>query len=964
MTPERWQAVKATLATALEFGPDAREAYLSSLKAADPPLHAEVLSLLLADAAHASALNDSRLGLGDDAIESTGETYVGRRFGAYRLTGLLGEGGMGAVYRARRDDGAYELEVAVKLVRSGVSREFFLRRFRNERQILAQLDHPNIARLIDGGADDDGAPYLVMELVDGIPIDAYCRSRQMTVRERLQLFRGVCAAVHAAHQSLVVHRDLKPSNILVTPAGEPKLLDFGIATITAAEGETAPGRTVMPIMTPAFASPEQVRGERITTASDVYSLGVILYLLLVGRLPYADPRGSAHNLAKEVCEVEPLRPSAALRPTEVAAGSTDTATVSDWRRARRELRGDLDAIVLKALRKAPGERYASAERLAADIERYVDGLPTVARRGSTSYYVGKFVLRNRALVVATVAVAAALVAATVVSVRSAQVARAQQALAERRFQDVRELAGTIVFDVHDAIRDLPGSTPARRLLVERALKYLDSLSHDAADDYGLLAEVASAYERIGDAQGQFQQNSLGDTQQSLASYRHACALRERIVAAHPDDPGALLALARAQRLIANQVWANGDLKAALAGVNRAIETIERLPQEVPVLKEEAAAYQMRSSLYGNPDMGSLASPSDARASAAAEERVVAELGRRLPGDRAIMDLHIVSLLSFGEALEATGEWGEARSRYELALQITRSGEPAGPSALQLRHISSIENHLAFVDARLDDPVAALAAARAAIEVGTRMLAADPRNHLYQRSLAISRANAAAMMAVAGDHRGALENVDSSIELMHGILREDPGNDRYRIELGSIQEGRGDINMVGGAYNYAIADYTSAAQIMDRAGAADPADLATLELRGEARNRLGLALTAASRLDEAAIVFGETLRLLVPAERPLTLDNDGLINVADAHAGIGNLEAAGARASHGAAAQLAHLIAAAAGYRAAIGVWQQIPIALHHRVSEGLKVDDQPSLEDKLRRNEVAIARLRRQSVPH
>ena len=952
MTPERWRAVKATLATALESGPHERDAYLSRLKADDPLLHDEVLSLLLADAGHVSALNESRLGLGDDVIERAGETLVGRRFGAYRLTELLGEGGMGAVYRAQRDDGAFDLEVAVKVVRSGVSREFFLQRFRNERQILAQLDHPNIARLIDGGAADDGAPYLVMELVDGIPIDDYCRSRNLTLRERLQLFCSVCAAVHTAHQALVVHRDLKPGNILVTPAGEPKLLDFGIATIIAAKGEAAPGRTVMPIMTPAFASPEQVRGEPITTASDVYSLGVILYLLLTGRSPYASARDSAHYLAKAVCEVEPLRPSATLRPA---------ADTPDPRRAQRDLRGDLDAIVLKALRKAPGERYASVERLAADIGRYLDGLPTVARRGSTSYYVGKFVLRNRALVIAAVAVVAALVGATIVSVRSAQAARAQQVLAERRFQDVRELAGTIVFDVHDAIRDLPGSTPARKLLVERTLKYLDTLSHDAADDYGLLAEVASAYERIGDAQGQFLQNSLGDTQASLASYRHAYALRERIVAARPDDAAARLALARGQRLIANQVWANGNLKAALDGVNRAIAILQKMPQEIPVLKEEATAYQLRSTLYSNPDMGSLGSPKDARESVTLEEGVVAELVQRLPGDPEIAELHIVSLLSLGEALEAEGEWGEARSRYELALKLVNSRDANAPSGSYVRRISSIENHLAFVDARLGDPAAALAAARAAIEVDTRLVAADPRNHLYQRDLASSRTNAAAMMAVAGDIRGALENMDASITLMRGILREDPANDRYRIELGNMHEARGDINMVGKAYERAVTDYTSAVQIMDRAGAADAADLATLELRGESRDRLGLALAAASRLDEAHTAFRETLRLLLPTEHPPALDNDGLMNVADAHAGLGNVEVARARTTHGPAERLAHLIAAANAFRAAIVVWQKIPIALHQRTGEGLQVDDQPTLEDKLRQSELAIARLRRQA---
>jgi eukaryotic-like serine/threonine-protein kinase len=307
MNPERWQQVREIFDAVIALDAGARRASLDALCAGDAELRREVESLLTSDAEAESAfLNVPALSLKNPCSEAKpAPSHVGRRMGAYNILEEIGHGGMGEVYRAARADGQYEKEVAIKLVRGGYDTASVLARFRHERQILASLDHPNIARLLDGGTTEEGIPYLVMELIEGTPIDRYCDSHELHVSERLRLFLQVCSAVQYAHQRLVIHRDIKPGNILVTKNGVPKLLDFGIAKILdpAESSET----TLAQPMTPQFASPEQVRGDPITTATDVYSLGVVLYHLLTGRSPYPIDTHSPHQFARAICEWQPER---------------------------------------------------------------------------------------------------------------------------------------------------------------------------------------------------------------------------------------------------------------------------------------------------------------------------------------------------------------------------------------------------------------------------------------------------------------------------------------------------------------------------------------------------------------------------------------------------------------------------------------------------------------------------------
>ncbi len=490
----------------IDSPPASRAARLQELTAGDAELREAVARLL---AAHDAAGGFLDAGPPTLAMPDVDVAVVGRRIGAYEVVRELGRGGMGTVYLGVRVDDQYRKAVAIKVLRAALDRDVLHVRFARERQILASLDHPDIARLIDAGTTKDGQPYLVMDLVDGVPIDEYCTRHDLSIDARLVLFRRVCEAVHHAHRHLIVHRDLKPRNILVTADGSPRLLDFGIAKLLSPDDGEAPGvtETSLRVMTPEYASPEQARGERVTTASDIYSLGVILFQLLTGQRPYRLPSTRLDEIVRTICDTPAARPSAVAAPT-----------------VTRRLRGDLDAIVLAALRKEPERRYGSVAQLSEDVRLHLAGHPIVARPDTWRYRLSKFVRRHRLAAAAAVIVAASLVGGLGVAVWQARVAsqarvaaEAERARAERRFRDVRHLANRFLFEFHDAIATLPGSTPARKLVVATAVQYLDGLATESSGDRQLQEELAVAYDRIGDVQGSPTGANLGDVAGALES---------------------------------------------------------------------------------------------------------------------------------------------------------------------------------------------------------------------------------------------------------------------------------------------------------------------------------------------------------------------------------------------------------------------------------------------------------------
>jgi non-specific serine/threonine protein kinase/serine/threonine-protein kinase len=627
MQAERWLRLEELYHGALKQEEAQRSSFLESSCAGDQALRTEVESLLAYAQQTGEFVDKPAVERVAEALAADGslaasdpaeDPRIGTRISRYRIVAKLASGGMGDVFRAVRADEEYEKYVALKLISTGRHSSFFINRFKNERQILASLDHPNIAHLYDGGTTDDGMPYFVMELIDGQPIVAYCDQQRLSTTARLKLFLPVCAAVQYAHQHLIVHRDIKPDNILVTRDGAPKLMDFGIAKILDSDSDDQPQNatvTQLRAFTPGYASPEQIRGEPITTASDVYSLGVVLYEILTGHSPYRLTTRGRLEIARAICELEPDKPSTAV--TRIERSETDDVEVSPTsvsavregttEKLRKRLCGDLDNILLMALRKEPNRRYASVEQFKEDIQRHLDSVPVVARNDTFAYRSSKFVARHKAALTVAVIGAIMMLAGVAAIVREARIASIERARAEARFNQVRKLAHSLMFDIHDSIRDLPGSTTARKLLVDQALQYLDGLAKEAAGDRGLQRELAAAYERVGDVQGNDQFANLGDTAGAIASYRKALDIRLSLAARPGASTDDQVALALNYERLSERLIASGDSAGALSNARKAYDITEKLAlqkKDDPLLQEgwAGACFGLARSLNRSGDL--------------------------------------------------------------------------------------------------------------------------------------------------------------------------------------------------------------------------------------------------------------------------------------------------------------------------------------------------------------------------
>jgi len=758
MSQTRWSRLEEVFHQAAALAPQARSAFLDSACAGDTALRDEVESLLDHDAPPGAGLQPV-IRQEAEAVTASGEWLVGRRIGAYRVTGIIGEGGMGAVYRAVRDDDHYRKEVAVKLVRHGSETQAFLERFRAERQILASLDHPNIARLFDGGATADGLPYFVMELIAGVPITRYAADHSLSVEARLRLFQRVCDAVQYAHANLVIHRDLKPANILITSDGVPKLLDFGMAKVLSPDSSAplAEPAATLRLLTPDYASPEQLAGAAMTTATDIYSLGVVLYELLVGRPPHQFQGWTAGQIESAIRTAEPGAPSRAAQLAAVPA---------------RALAGDLDRIVLMALRKEPDRRYRSVEQFSADLSRHLGGHPVAARPDTVAYRTGKFLRRNRFAVLSLAAVVMALVIGLVAALLQAR-------RADRRFQQVRKLANAFVFDVHDRIRNLPGATEARKAIVATALDYLETLRYDANGDTSLILELAAAYEKIGDAQGLTDESNLGDTQGAVTSYTHALGILQSV----KDQ-----ADRRVRQREASVQWKRGTVLqvrglAADAGRSyaRAEELIRALIQEQP---RDEEALRLGRAIYA--DLATYAvSMRDARRVDSATAREM-DIARRLL------------------ALDPSSR----QNRVSLAQAQTSLAK-------------------AYLDGgRLEE---AAMAHREAIALGEQLASEEPQNVAYRRDLMLSYSRLADILGARmgenlGDFPGAEQALARAARIADWLVRHDSADRGARFDLAGIKMRTGLLILRGPVQpNRALSFLAEAETMLNSLQRADPAN---------------------------------------------------------------------------------------------------------------------------------------------
>jgi non-specific serine/threonine protein kinase/serine/threonine-protein kinase len=749
---------------ALERPSSSRAAYLDEACAGDTELRAEVESLLASHEEAGEFIESSAIDSLAEYVEPTRELPPDTRVGLYRLKGVIGEGGMGTVYRAVRADDEFQSEVAIKILKRGMEADYIIERFRRERQILANLSHPNIARLFDGGTTADGRPYFVMELIEGKPLPEYCDAHHLTTPERVELFRQICSALLYAHQHLIVHCDLKPGNILVTEDGTPKLLDFGIAKML--EPGPLPQEatvTVARMMTPEYASPEQIRGEPISTSTDIYSLGVILYEILTGHRPYRLPTRSPHEVARAIVETDPPKPSTVIDRVEeiTREDGTKITLTAVWVSIARDgspdklrwrLRGDLDNIVLMAMRKDPQRRYPSVGHLMTDLQRHLDGLPVSARQDTLGYRAAKFFERHRAGVIAAALAILALIASTIGTAWQAQVARRERARAERRFNDIRKVANSLLFDVHEAIKDLPGATPARQVIVSKALEFLDGLVKDSAGDLALQRELATAYERVGDVQGQARESSLGDTRSAMASYRKALALREAVAADAPNDLAILRDLGPNYGRLSDLMFANGDAAGALDYTRKTLRVTGQAAAAPGALRADrvrlAAAYidyGFKVALIGGDRAKGL---ENCRKSLA----MLAVLTREDPSDRRERRLESLACSRTAEILERDAATrSEALALRRRALDIQTGLLALDPNNVDFRRLaaySSFELGDALVD--VGETKDAMPYYPRALATFDNLAAADPRNATYRQDRAAVRVHYAAALRKHGE----------------------------------------------------------------------------------------------------------------------------------------------------------------------------------------------------------------------
>jgi non-specific serine/threonine protein kinase/serine/threonine-protein kinase len=773
----RWSRVKQVLGDALDLPAPQRAAFLDQECAGDPDLRDEVEGLLEASDDTIDFIETPALAQSDDWLSG----LIGSHIGPYRIVELLGEGGMGAVYRGVRDDGDFQQQIAIKLVKRGMDTNSILRRFRSERRILARLDHPNICKLIDGGVTDDGLPYFVMEYLQGVPIQDYCQQHTLSIRQRLQLFMQVCAAVEYSHRNLVVHRDLKAKNILVTSDGVPKLLDFGIAKLVDRDSSTSnndPTVAADRLFTPDYASPEQIRGDTITTAADIYSLGVLLYEILTERRPFQLSGVSHPEMARIVAEDEAPKASS-IAPLAVA----------------RQLVGDLDTIIAKAMHKSIDRRYGSAQQLAEDIRRHLDGLPVLARNDTIAYRAAKFVKRNRVLVFAAFLAFFGVFAGGLAAAWQRGVAISKEQEARKRFGDIRELANAFLGELDQELERLPGSTTAREMMARRVLKYLDQLAQDEVSDLELQRELGVAYERLGDVEGGPTVSNLGNTTAALDAYGKAITIFDKIAKARPGNPQSFADQMRSFSKVSDVKSAmlsdhNGSLDMEMQMRRVREGWIQAHPEDRSARRNLAANLQ---SIGGRLDL--LGRYEEALVVRREALQMVQDLNASGPVDSGLRLALALAHKRLGRTLHRTKRFEEATPQYLKALEIEKNEVQRDPVSVNSRvNLSFTWNDMGINHAARGDMAKSLDCFRQALQLREELVRHNPKDVRSASLLANTKLRIANLLLKSDKVPEALRLMHESLQSREQLATKDPQNSGARAEVAEACAALGDTYM--------------------------------------------------------------------------------------------------------------------------------------------------------------------------
>ncbi|MEO6393515.1 MAG: protein kinase [Pyrinomonadaceae bacterium] len=766
MNPEFWGKIKQTFELALAQPEQNRIEFLRATCQGDNELFEEVISLLNAHDKTEHLIEKHCFDIAGNILPSS-HRYEGRQFGHYKIIREIGRGGMGAVFLAERSDGEFQQKVALKIIRQGFTNGELEKYFRRERQILASLNHPNIAKLLDGGVSETGELFLAMEFIEGETLLAFAES--LSLGEKLGLFLKICGAVAYAHRNLVVHRDLKPSNILVTRGNEPKLLDFGLAKLLDENllDDVTQTQTAFRALTPAYASPEQLRGASVTTASDIYSLGVVLYEMLSGERPFDLEKKSLDEVLRTITQTEPLRLS----------------QIRDPKLQTQHLRGDIENIVAMALRKEPERRFESVEAFADDIERHLSHRTVSARPNTVKYRASKFLRRNKIAAAAAALVIVALVSGLAIALWQAKKAGRQRDRAEKRFNDVRQLSNSLLFEIAPKIERLNGSTEAREILVKRALEYLDSLAAESQSDLALQSELASAYEKIGELQGNPNKPNLSDFAGAILSYEKANAIRRRL----PVTPENRRLLAENFRQLSAVRFIQNDNGASLQDSSAALKIYEGLLAESPGATEMQASFieaeLEQAQIYSANNQYRTAIP--------LFQKAVATLPNLDPGKQKTRALTARTYSLLGNALSWDNRQPEAEVEMSKAVLIAESLAREYPNDSNIQQ--DVWRVFIWASSIYEDSKdeICLQFAQRAVKTSETAIASDPANMQAKHNLAKSLSRVGICSVNLKKLSEAHSNLAQAETIFLELINKEPKNRIYQNDLGKLYTRFGD-----------------------------------------------------------------------------------------------------------------------------------------------------------------------------
>lgn len=920
-----WIQVRDILDEALQIPAEDRRRYLDHA-CPQPELRRYVDSLIVSYEKATEFLEQPAMTLLAEPWREaeSSQPWIGRRIGSYLIEKELGEGGMGTVFQAVRADDEYQKRVAIKLVKDGFASSFAIARFKAERQILAGLEHPNIARLIDGGRTEDGYPYLVMEFVDGIPIDEYCDAHRLTISQRLPLFRTVCDAVRFAHQNLIIHRDLKPGNILVTNNGVPKLLDFGIAKLLSPDPlSPTPEQTLgfVRMLTPDYASPEQVCGEAINTTTDVYSLGVVLYILLSGHHPYQLTGTSPQSLEDIICHTEPVKPSEIVVRTEVIGAPGEASmlrvtpeSVSSARdtkpdKLHHRLSGDLDNIALMALRKDPQRRYSSVEQFSDDVRRHLEGLPVRGREDTLAYRSGRFVKRHKLGVAAAAIFAITLLGGVVTTTRQARIARAERARAERRFNDVRKLANSLIFEVHDSIQNLPGATPVRKLIVDRALQYLDSLATESRGDVDLQRDLAAAYQRVGLVQGNLFAGNLGNYGSALKSIRKASDIWEAVAKAKGATLDDQINNANAHRVLSNALSGAGEA-GGMEQAQDAVAISEHLYQISPtnpgVLRELSRDYEALA------DHESWSGDFASSLSYLRKEyQLQKEILQATPNDHELQRRFAILSVKIGQKQALLGSRQEGLVNIRQGIEIYQALPKNESDTVRRRELAAFLSQQGFILSMDGQPAAALQSYRQQLSIVQALAAEDPQNALLRADVADGLESVGWSLVMVGRPQDGFSILEQSEKAYEEESKVDLSG---RVQLASNRITFGEGLLLNGRVGEALGKFRAALTEFEQIATLPVADASSRTNLAIAHLDIASSLSLAGDSTSASVEFRRTIEIAQPLALPS--NEQARYTLANAYSGLADLTARGGTRQH--------LVQAQELYKQSLEVWKTIP----------------------------------------